>query len=192
MGLRPYRVYRHVGAIYGDRYPDLLLNSLPRLIDSRQIDDSALRIEMIGSCDAPTTSAARQASWFRCDGVEVPKAEADRLAAESDGLILLDVTKSKARLQLPAKIFDYVRIGRPVLACTLPASPADRVLSRSGIPYVCLYPQDTPDETDRKVLKYLSLPPDSTVPSEWFQSSFNAVAQAQKLATLIENVRSRA
>src|ERR1019366_6717877 len=72
----------------------LLLNSLHRLIDSRQIDDSALRIEMIGSCDAPITSAATQASWFRCDGVEVPKAEADRLAAESDGLILLDLTKS--------------------------------------------------------------------------------------------------
>ena len=189
---RPYRVYRHVGAIYGDRFPDLLLNSLPRLINSRRIDNAAIRVEMIGSCDRPETLAANRPSWFRCDGVEVDKSEADRLAAESDGLILLDVTKSKAALQLPGKIFDYLRIGRPILACTVSGSPADRLLSQSGIPYVCLYPQDSTDEIDRKVLNYLGLPPESTAPSGWFQSNFNAVAQAGKLATLIEDVRTRA
>lgn len=188
---RPYRVYRHVGAIYGDRYPHLLLNSLQRLIESGRCDISALHLEMIGFCDAPRTWPDTQMSWFKCDGVEVAKAEADRLAAESDGLILLDATKSKTPLQLPAKIFDYVRIGRPILVCTLPDSPADRVLSRSGIPYVCLYPQDAPDEIDSKVLKYLSFPSDSAKPSEWFQCTFDALAQAQKLAALIDNVQSR-
>jgi len=188
---RPYRVYRHVGAIYGDRYPDLLLNSLHRLIESGRCDVSALRLEMIGFCDAPRTRPDVQMTWFRCDGVEVAKTEADRLAAESDGLILLDVTKSSAALQLPAKVFDYVRIGRPILACTLPDSPVERVLSRSGVPYVGLHPQDVPDEIDRKVLQYLSLPSDSVKPSEWFQRSFNALAQAQKLAAIIDKVQSR-
>jgi len=188
---RPYRVYRHVGAIYGDRHPDLLLNALHRLIGARQIDGSALRLEMIGVCDASMMSASRQAPWFQCDGVEVPKAEADRLAAESDGLILLDVTQSNAALQLPGKIFDYVRMGRPILACTVPGSPADRVLGQSGIPYVCLYPQDAPDEIDRKVLHYLGLHSDSVAPSEWFERNFNAAVQAERLAALIEKVRSR-
>lgn len=189
---RPYRIYRHVGAIYGDRYPHLLLDSLHRLIESGRCDRSALRLEMIGFCDAPRTCLDTQMSWFQCDGVELAKGEADRLAAESDGLILLDVTKFNSALQLPGKIFDYVRIGRPILACTLPASPAERVLSQSAVPYVCLHPQDAPDEIDRKVLEYLSLPPESTKPSEWFQYNFDASVQAQKLAAIIHRVHSHA
>jgi len=97
----------------------------------------------------------------------------------------LDVNELETSLQVPGKLFEYVRIGRPILAFTTRDSPVDRILSQAGTSYVCVYPEDAPDEVDRKVLSLLSMPTDPATPSAWFEHQFDAKRQAGALAGIV-------
>ena len=104
--------------------------------------------------------------------------------AEADYLLLLDLNELGTGSQVPGKLFEYIRIGRPILAFTVRDSSTSRLLAQSGIPYQCVYQSDSSDEVDRKVSAFLSLQSRPVAPSDWFQTNFNAVAQTQKLADL--------
>jgi hypothetical protein len=49
-------------------------------------------------------------------------------------------------VQVPGKLFEYVRMGRSILAFLVKGSPVERILERSGTAYTCIYPEQTPDE----------------------------------------------
>lgn len=178
---------RHVGVIYGDRFPTMLLESMERLVAAGQVDPASLCVDLVGPIGEPIP-ALPTAPWFQCNPQRVPRAEANRLICETDYLLLLDVTQSNTGLQVPAKIFDYIRIGRPVLACTLRNSPVDNILTQSGIPYVGLYAGDPPGEIDRRLLRFLEFPNTPVQPSEWFQQTFDGRLQAKTLASIIEGL----
>jgi hypothetical protein len=89
-------------------------------------------------------------------------------------------------LHVPAKIFDYVRAGRPILAETPAGSPADQVLANSGIPYVCLRPDFTDQRMDDAILDFLRLPRERHAPSEWFWNTFDARRQTASLVSLLD------
>jgi hypothetical protein len=143
---------------------------------------------LVGPLEPPKKDAPTE-SWFQCNAKVVSKDEADRLIEEADYLLLLDVTKGSVGLQVPAKIFEYIRIGRPILACTLRGSPVERILINSGVPFVALYAGDSNEEIDRRVLTFLNLPNHPVEPSDWFQEKFNGRIQAKTLGTIIETVR---
>jgi hypothetical protein len=67
------------------------------------------------------------------------KSQSETIMRSSDVLLVFDFMEP-ARLQVPAKVFFYVRTGRPVIACTLTDSTAERILGKSGAPSVCLHP----------------------------------------------------
>lgn len=184
------RVLRHVGNIYGDRYPEMLLASLNRLIASGKCDPAAFCLDLVGPLETPGEGASSD-PWFRCDPNLVSKSEANRLITEADYLLLLDVTKGNTGLQVPAKTFDYIRIGRPILACTVRGSPVDRILTHSGVPYVGLYAGDSDEEIDRRVLTFLNFSNNPVEPSNWFQRTFNGERQAETLGKIVETVHRR-
>jgi hypothetical protein len=112
----------------------------------------------------------------------VGRAEAARQTAEADGLLLIDLSEG---LQLPSKVFEYIRIGRPVLALTGRNSPADRVLEGSRIPYVPIYPGTPVDGAAEAVLRFLALPTDPVPPSDWFIENFDARRRTAQLMALL-------
>jgi glycosyltransferase involved in cell wall biosynthesis len=188
---RAYKLLVHVGAIYGIRDPGALLCSFDRLIKRGLLSPEKLRIQLIGPVEGdwcrdrePLADLVRL-GCLRYDGVQVPKREAARAMASADAVILLDSHGEHGAIQVPAKLFDYIRIGRPILAVTTRNSPADRLLARSGVPYSSIYPEDTPEEVDQRVLCFLSLPPHPVVASEWFWNEFDAYPQVRELAGLI-------
>jgi hypothetical protein len=109
-------------------------------------------------------------------------AENRRAMASVDALLLLDVFSG---LHVPSKLYVYLRIGRPILAITSKGSPADRILSQSGVPYVCLYPEDSAAEVDAKVIRLLEMPSDPVTASDWFFHEFDGIRQAGTLAALL-------
>jgi hypothetical protein len=119
----------------------------------------------------------------------VPVEEASRIRATADYLLLLDYITGTTGLQVPSKVFDYIRIGRPILASTTMDSPVDRILKNSGVPHVCLYPNLGDVELDRRVLEFLSLPKDPVRPSELFRATYDARHQASTLADLITQIQ---
>jgi glycosyltransferase involved in cell wall biosynthesis len=191
---RPYRTLTHVGSIYGSRHPGLVVASVQRLIDSGRLNPSSIRIRLTGPCNHNSFPDFTQIERLAASGclefnpVQVTRKEAARLIQESDYLLLLDALGPECGLQVPGKIFDYVRIGRPLMISTIHGSAVERIARQCGIPCRVLYPDHSPEETDRLVLDFFSLPSMRTEPSDWFNENFNALAQARMLSGLISQV----
>lgn len=186
---RNFKHLVHVGWLYAGRHPNLILDSIERLINSGRLAPGSLRLSLLG----PTTDNAipnmdvlfrlAEAGVVEYMPTLIPQHMARIVACEADGLLLL---QPQSELQVPAKLFEYIRIGRPVLAFVRRSSPSDDILGRSGIPYRSIYPEDPPQEIDAKMLEFLALPSDPISPSPWFAEQFNARRQTQMLSDIIK------
>lgn len=186
------RVLAHVGNLYADRHPGALLHSLDRLMGRGLIDPETLRISLVGGIermhlpmDQPPFSTFEERGWLERRGV-VPRAEAQQAAADADALLLLDINAMDSGLQVPAKLFDYVRLGKPVLAFTSRGSAVEEILGAGGVAHACVYTNDPREEADRKILSFLTSSPGPQTPSDWFLESFDARRQTETLCSLID------
>jgi glycosyltransferase involved in cell wall biosynthesis len=191
---RSYKVLTHAGNLYPERDPGIVLSAMDRLAARGLIDAAKLRIRLVGYlADSACRSPACQALLSN-DILEliptVPPAQAARAMAEADFLLLVDLTCPGAGLQVPSKLFSYIRMGRPILAATIKNSPVDRILSQSGVPYKSIYPDDSAEETDRRLMTFLGLPATPTTCSPWFQSTFDVIAQTAMLAAILNGLNS--
>ena len=91
----------------------------------------------------------------------------------ADYLLLLDINDRALGLQVPAKLFEYIQIGRPILAFTGRHSPVERILEQSGIPHACIHPDDPTQAVDERVLKVLCMSKRPVQPSQWFKEMFD-------------------
>ncbi len=186
---RPYRVLGHFGEIAAFRHPGVLLASLERLISAGRLDPASIRLRLAGPMDAPGDAQSFSALLGR-GVIEVsplpPFAQASALMAESDYLLVIDFTAGAPGLQVPSKLYTYIRIGRPVLTITSRHSPVERILSCSGIPHACIYPDSPPEDIDARVLDFLSLPSEPVRASDWFWNNFDCTRQARTLASIID------
>ena len=182
---RPYRVLAHFGSMYAGRQPGRLAASVERLIESKRLDNSTIRIRLVGS---PRSEAGESLAGLDKVGCvdflnRVPRPEAQKLMATSDYLLLLDLEGHTGGLHIPAKIFEYLRIGRPILAYTCRDSAVERVLDRSGVPHVCVHQTDSDSEADRKLVVFLGLPTEPVKMAPAFEEDFSAPAQVARLAS---------
>lgn len=189
---RPYRVIAHVGTLYGGRHPVTLLESLERLIAGGKLAEDAIRVQLTGPIEDGLVERHRAAfdalsrrGVLHYDGLLVPAAEARRVLAGCDYPLLLDLNERDFGLQVPAKIFEYIRIGRPVLTFTAKGSAVHQILEKSGIAHRLIFTGSDHAEVDRQVLSLLDLPPRPSRPSTWFENQFNCVPQAAALAALL-------
>jgi glycosyltransferase involved in cell wall biosynthesis len=188
---RDYRVLAHIGSLYGGRDPGLALSAFERL----GVDASAIRIRLVGPIE--TGILARRAALFErmrrsgvleFDNARVPREEAVRETAQADYLLLLDVNDSNASFQVPSKLLDYIRYGKPILAFTPTGSPVERILVQSGIPYVTVAPDVTEANCDQKVFEFLGFATKRSQASAWFEENFSAKTQARTLSRLLNGL----
>jgi glycosyltransferase involved in cell wall biosynthesis len=185
------RTLVHVGSLYGNRYPDRLLQSVQRLIERGSLDPARWRLEFVGDVgqDVPVSCASAMAALRSRKVVDfvgwMSRKEAGERMAAADFLLLLDITGRSRGYAVPSKLYEYIRTGRPVLAFTQRDSPVYRILDRSGIRHRCVYDDDNQEAVDSKVLGLLNEPSDPLAPSEWFLGTFDGRRQAQTLAELI-------
>ena len=188
---RPYRVLAHVGGLYGGRTANVLLASLDRLVARQALSPSTFRLKLVGPIedggafsDPACLERLTELGCVQCSPLQIPATEARHIAAEADSLLLLEHTP----LQAPAKIFDYLRIGRPILAFASPESAVERMLQQSGVPFRCIYPGAPAPDVDRIVLDFFSLPNTPVPASTWFYDRFNAIHQTRQLAGLLDRL----
>jgi hypothetical protein len=165
----------------------MLLAALDDLISANRLDPRSLRVRLLGDLipgTIPNPDVLERLLQTGCVELvpSVNKAEAERHTAEADALLLIDLNDG---LQLPSKLFEYIRIGRPILALTGRSSPADRVLAGSGIPYSSIYPDMSLADASTEILRFLTLPGDPVSPSDWFTETFDARRRCAQLMALV-------
>jgi len=192
---RKHAVIGHIGAVYGGRRPDIFLSSVERLIRSGSLSPDAIRVRFVGDFENETMGIGRQPfstpdaqGCIEYDNRRLPMPEAWQEMGKVDYLLLLDINDRNLDLQVPAKVFDYLRIGRPILAYTPKGSPLARLLIKTGMPHQTVYPDDPEPVRDEKLIALLRLSSDPVQPSPWFLEQFDASRQTRTLVEILERL----
>lgn len=188
---RLHRLLVHTGALYAGRNPNPILESLARLRAAQDPEACRTRLLLVGEItgDAGLAEAlshtAIQEGWLELIPRRIPQPEARRILREADGLVLLQPQTS---LEAPAKLFEYLSVGRPILALVPRNSAVETILHLAGIPFRCVYPEDPPQSADAAISAFLRLPNTPVQPSPRFQERFNVIAQTRQLAELLDRL----
>jgi glycosyltransferase involved in cell wall biosynthesis len=188
------KIVAHVGDLYGGRNVSPILESLRRLIDARKLDADRFQILLVGpavegSIPGPELiELAAQRGWLKIEPHRIPQSAACRVIQTADALLLV---QPQSAIQVPGKLFEYLQIGRPILAFVPEDSSVERILEKSGVPYRCVYPSSTQGELDNGILEFFQFSETQSCPNPWFESQFNVKAHSEKIADLIEIAHSR-
>lgn len=183
------KVLAHVGELYGGRSVAPLLHSLRRLIDAGKLSPSNFQVQLTGPVvegsvpDSHFMETASGEGWVKLNTARVPQREALQLVQSADTLLLV---QPQSAVQVPGKLYEYLQIGRPILAFVPTNSAVERILAKSGVPYRCVYSSDGQDELDRSIMDFFSLQSTDGKPNEWFETEFNALRHAAKVSELIQ------
>ena len=172
----------HSGIVYpSERDPTQLFRALAMLKADGTIDPSALRIRFRASeHDALLHSLAADAGVSDLIDLlpPVPYGQALTEMLRADGLLVMQA--SNCNEQIPAKLYEYLRAGKPILALTDPSGDTANVVRRAGI--AALAPLDNaPAIAD--LLRRFVMNPDQR--RTWVASP-DAVARASRQARALE------
>ena len=191
---RPYRVVAHFGSFYPGRSPALPLASALRLIQRGLLDPRRFRFRLVGVIEAGVAAENRellqQLTSLGClELVPVmPRPQALESMMESDSLMLADTNHAEIGHTVPAKLFEYIRVGRPILALTTKDSPVENILAMSGVRFVTISPEMDEPAIDARIFEFLQLNTDPADLSEQFLVEFNGRNQACTLAGLLDKM----
>jgi glycosyltransferase involved in cell wall biosynthesis len=194
---RSYHLMSHVGVLYEQRHPVRLFTALENLIKAGRLKPESLRLSFLGLIESEERLRSLASTNFLLDrgclefrGQVVPRQEALSTASGSDSLLLIDIVNlSNVGYTVPAKLYDYVLTGRPILTLTDHGSPVDNIVERCGIPSVRLYHDDKEEEVQRKLVSLVQAPTSVTKPSAWFRETFDGERQAGALAGILRTLR---
>jgi glycosyltransferase involved in cell wall biosynthesis len=188
---RSYRELSHVGHLYRERTASPILESITRLIAAGRLSPGRVRVRLVGTVEAGALpdqaflGRARQEGWLDLVTERIPRREALQITRTSDSLLLL---QPQSTTQAPGKLFEYLQIGRPILAFVPPDSPSERLLKQSGVPHRCVYPGSDVQVIDDALAAFFDLPSTAVAPSAWFEQEFNAENQVGALDAIIRSL----
>lgn len=133
-GKRPL-VMLHSGIVYpSERDPTQLFEALGRLQKAGSLSPAELRIRFRASVHDNLLQSLAQAHGAQdfielCPAIPYRDALAEMLAVDA----LLVMQASNCNAQIPAKIYEYLRAGKPILGLTDPAGDTAGVLREAGL-----------------------------------------------------------
>lgn len=140
-------VLTHAGTLYGARDPAVLFRALAVLMRRPGVCAGQLRVQLVGALSPGFDARRLVAELGLADVVSfrtpVAHTEALRLLASSHALLLF---QQGTDLQVPAKLYEYVGLRRPVLAVAPAKSAVADVLERTRLGVVV-----PPDQEQRLV-----------------------------------------
>ncbi len=182
----PLRTLSHVGTLYGARTPEPLLASLARLIADGRIARNRWQFRQVGRARPGSMPPPPPEVPTYQTGRHLPQTEARREMVAADVLVLLDMNHRHAGLQVPAKLFEYVRTGRPILAFTPAGSGTAQILEIAAVPHVCIDPACPPAVLDAALATFLTTAHPVKAPSPAFMATFRADQQVRELIAILD------
>lgn len=174
-----------IGSVYGYVDPVPFLNAVKELIDARKIQRDKLIIRFVGNFWISNDAVKQYSGLYEVlPYTDHPNAIA--CMAESDLLLVLLRRSLKT---IPAKIFEYFAVNRPVLAIV----PQDGIAAELVAAYKAGFTADPENPADIKesVLKAYNLWSDKKLnlhPDEDFVKTFDRRLLTQKLAGILDGI----
>ena len=178
----------HSGIVYPEwRNPIHLLQAIRHLIDTGAIDPSKFRLRF----RAPVHDAflhEQIASLQLQDVVEVlpalPYQEALGEMLRADGLLILQ--SDGCNDQIPAKLYEYIRAGKPIMALTDPAGDTAEAMRKFGQNYIA--PLDSSEAISRELVDFVKQTGNDQPPLPENVRSASRHERASLLATMLNEV----
>lgn len=181
----------HSGIVYPEwRNPNALFTALRRMIDTGNVDATSIRLRF--RAPEHTEFLTSLANTFGLSEVVqiLPPLGYQAALAEmcaSDGLLVLQSVDCND--QIPAKVYEYIRAGKPVLGLCGTASDTATVLQRAGMQH--LAPLESPEAIVLGLENILAEIGHDLLPARnpRFVESFSRLSKAHDLAQLLNEVR---
>jgi glycosyltransferase involved in cell wall biosynthesis len=119
-------VLAYTGIFYQERNPRLLLSAVKELIDEGHLERKRIALQFAGVFDYPgyTENQDQVKELGLPDVVQIvghlPHQQALQLLKEADILLLIGDTAEGSGRYIPGKLFEYMAVGHPILALSLP------------------------------------------------------------------------
>jgi hypothetical protein len=176
----------HFGTVYGNRSPIALFRAIQELSDEGMVTASRLRLRFVGAWDVNDSDCIQLAKALEERGVlrlipPVSHQECLQEMARSDVLLIL---QPDYPLQVPAKIYEYIVAGRPLLVIGGEGATANLV-QRHRLGRCC---PNTVQEIKRTLLSILSSESPLLAPTPADTEQFSYRALSGRLAELLDRV----
>jgi hypothetical protein len=176
----------HFGTVYGNRSPIALFRAIQELSDEGMVTASRLRLRFVGAWDVNDSDCIQLAKALEERGVlrlipPVSHQECLQEMARSDVLLIL---QPDYPLQVPAKIYEYIVAGRPLLVIGGEGATANLV-QRHRLGRCC---PNTVKEIKRTLLSILSSESPLLAPTPADTEQFSYRALSGRLAELLDRV----
>ena len=180
----------HSGIVYpSERDPTRFFEALARMRENGELKPGELRVRL----RAPGNEAflSRLIARYQVDGiVELAPPIAYREALlemmRADGLLVLQAANCND--QIPAKVYEYVRSGRPMIALTDPAGDTAGVLRRAGLTDIA--PLDAPAAIASALRTFLDriARGNAALPERAFVEGASRANRTRELAQLLDRL----
>ncbi|MCI0540365.1 MAG: glycosyltransferase [Verrucomicrobiales bacterium] len=162
------RLFLHIGSLYAQRRVDTFCRAVSGLVQSGKLPPGSFRVVFLGDTDRRIAAAARESApeLFADGSIEfrprVSWHEAQELLWQADYLLLF---QGHLRLEVPAKFFEYLPTGKPMLAsvkegaltdiveatgCGVHADPDDSGEIAASLERLLTWPVLSPEQSQRK------------------------------------------
>ena len=122
----------HAGSLYGARTPEPLIRALAACIDKGLVLRGRVRLRMIGTAVDPRIQSVASALGVG-DAVEfVPRMARQQALEEMARASALLVLQPSTTVSIPGKLYEYLALGKPILALCEEGETA-RLVVRSGL-----------------------------------------------------------
>lgn len=179
----------HSGIVYpSERDPTHLLSALSTLKKQGTLNASSFRL-ILRATGHDAHIAALLHQFEVTDLVEIapaiPYGEALTEMLSADGLLILQA--ANCNRQVPAKLYEYLRARRPILALTDPAGDTARTLRGAGIDTIARL--DASDEIADALVRFIALAKDGMAPCvpEDKIGAYSRRARARELAEALDS-----
>jgi len=180
----------HSGIVYpSERDPSQLFAALASLKRQGRVNASVLRLVLRASGNEAAFRrelATHDIADLVALEPPIDYLEALREMLAAEGLLVLQASNCNA--QVPAKIYEYLRANRPILALTDPAGDTARTLQSAGVGLVARL--DSAEEIGQALLRFVTQISDGSWPraSAATIAGYSREAQAGRLARLLDEV----
>ena len=122
----------HAGSLYGARTPEPLLSALASAIDKGHVRKDQVRLRLIGATPDARLQAVAESLGLERTLEFVPRMPRRAVLQEMASASALLALQPATTVSIPGKLYEYVALGKPILAICEEGETADLV-RRSGL-----------------------------------------------------------